>query len=665
VEEEKLSPKRVELVLGEVSQEFSDNSRMEETLLLCEFRFELSQGIPEARTASINASQAAEIASILGNLKKALLYLGHADTWSEKSKFTGKGEPEPLWHTLRANILFNRGRTLFRLAENDSMPSIKSMELLNESLKAFNDTCDFAKSHRAAIKGNVDFFTAEVIFWKGKVFLYMGKPKESLQDFRLVQSILRIYRDRFAAELVANGRLWEADAAQQAGLVEEAIICLKELLTDPTVPGEIKQRAEGLLNFLSDSIIPYLEWYDTSEGKSVVQSTLNEGLRQTVAKQIAPLVSWWERFHGRAEVELLDIWGRGGFARIAATVSGSPHNAVAVDARSVEEIAHWARVFCPLFETVIIKWKGVLEACFSVAPIPLELGPPGYFGAQGYVRTGDYTNDGWNVGVGWANLMPKEVVSFLFGEALPLFETGRLVVLPASLVGCTQHAVGWTDIFLSEKLLRGIINVVGSNEPADIKPDEGRIIDLAKVTIPYIEGISMGDLSSVLEDAADFLNPFQVLLSGMICENNLRVERWDKIRALEYDVRQASQKLNEKFNFLTRKKSGEKWRIKEHINGLSVSSSRTEHPGFDPVSNLLVSLTSKNPDLEPWIPYWRLQSCGGILDWTHRFNNKSQPPDINDIKAQIFGFNRQDHQTWLYPGDGGPGMISSIPLDKL
>lgn len=651
VAEKKLSPKRVELVLVELSQEFGDNSRMEEALLLCEFRYELAQGIPDAHKASLNASESAEVASILGNFEKSLHYLGYADTWSEKYKFSVEGETEPLWPTLRAMILFNRGRTLFRLAENSSIPSIKSIDFLNESLKAFNDAYDFAKSHRAAIKGDVDFFTADVIFWHGKVFLYMGKPKEALEDFRLVQSILIISRERSAANLWAEARLFEADAARQAGLLENAVMSLEILFTDPTVPGEIKQRAEMLKKFLSDTIMPFIEWYDTSEGKSVIQSTLNEGLRQTVAKQIAPLVSWWEKFNKWGTGELLDMWGRGGFARIAAAVGSSPHNAVAIDARSVEEIAHWARVFCPLFETVIIKWKGVLESGRAVVPLPLELGSPGNFGAQGYVRTRSLTDDGWNVGVGWANLMPRDVGAFIFGEAFPLFKSGRLVVLPASLVGCTQSAVGWTDIFLTEKLLHGIINVVGLNGQVEAKPEKGRIVDLAQITIPFIEGISMEDLSKVLEDVTEFLAPFQGLIGRMICENDLRIERWDKIRALENDVRQASRKLNEKFNSLTQKKSGEKWRIKEQLNSISVGSTGTEHPGSDPVTNLLVSLTSIHPDLDPWVPYWRLQSCGGILDWTHSFNNKSQPPDIS---AQMEGFNRQDHQTWLYPGDGGP-----------
>lgn len=359
-----------------------------------------------------------------------------------------------------------------------------------------------------------------------------------------------------------------------------------------------------------------------------------------------------------ARVPLMDVWGRGGFARIAAAVKCNPVNAICVDARSVEEIAYWARVFCPLFETVIIKWKGTLSPVLAMVPIPGDIGPPGHFGAQGYsVLPEEKIKENWYCGVGWANFFPSVVTDFLAGEALALFKAGRLVILPAPLVGCTQHAVGWTDNLLTENLFGGVINVVNSKNESEMISGEQRLIDLTNVEIPFIDGISMGDLASVLDDNADLLEPLREILEQSIFSSDIRKEHWSKIRSLDRNIRQATRELKEKLKSLTKNKSGENWLIKKEINVFSAGSPTVEKPGSEPITQLLMSLTTNSDVITPWIPYWRLQNCGGHLDWTSRLDNPSYQPDPH---ARNEGFDRDDYQTWLYPGDGGPYLVKSV-----
>lgn len=45
-----------------------------------------------------------------------------------------------------------------------------------------------------------------------------------------------------------------------------------------------------------------------------------------------------------------------------------------------------ARIFCPLYDTVIVNWKGPIHPTLGIVPMPDNLGPPGAFGGQGYNR---------------------------------------------------------------------------------------------------------------------------------------------------------------------------------------------------------------------------------------------------------------------------------------
>ena len=129
---------------------------------------------------------------------------------------------------------------------------------------------------------------------------------------------------------------------------------------------------------------------------------------------------------------------------------------------SIADIEKFCRIFCPVFDTVIIKWKGYLESALMLSPIPEDYGENFFgemFAGQGYIVTSDKTNKGWPVALSWANPLPREISYFLATKALPLIKAGRLVVLPAPLVGCTQSAIGWTDNLLVDNMLGGVVDI--------------------------------------------------------------------------------------------------------------------------------------------------------------------------------------------------------------
>ena len=201
--------------------------------------------------------------------------------------------------------------------------------------------------------------------------------------------------------------------------------------------------AQKNISWINEHVTSVTEWFDSKAAEDIrkIVGSEPEGLRRVIANGMRPLVEWFREFPpkdgaGHAYSELFDIWGRGGFSRIVAAVRADPLNSISVDATCVADINLWARIFCPLYDTVIVNWKGPLDAGLAIVPMPDNLGPPGEFGGQGYIRTSDVLDgkDGWHAAIGWANFLPMEVSEFLATEALPLVKSGRLVLLPASLV---------------------------------------------------------------------------------------------------------------------------------------------------------------------------------------------------------------------------------------
>lgn len=281
-----------------------------------------------------------------------------------------------------------------------------------------------------------------------------------------------------------------------------------------------------------------------------------------------------------------------------------------------------------------------------IIPIHESLGGPGSFGGHGYAITLGSRLKGhpdWTVAMAWANPLPVEVSAFLIREALPLLASGRLVVIPAPLVGCTQSAVGWTDNLLVENFLGGVVDVV--RRPSDVSAERvgpQQVLDLSSISIPYIENISLSDMARVLDETEEWVPQLRSLLLKSILSDDLRYERWESISVLENDIRDACRELHTHFERLAHKG---KWHIADAEGTLSAASYGGNIPGHEPVSDLLRSIASTRRELAPWIPYWRMHSFGGRLDWSCPIDNPSKPPPQPTKPQEI--------HSWLYTGTGG------------
>ncbi|MCC9705941.1 hypothetical protein E4N62_12180 [Streptomyces sp. MNU76] len=636
--------------LGEIAAQFNRAGRLDDTLTLLVASYDIAAPAADAALSATIALQTAELAAELGEGRIARLYLGRAEEWCEKHK-PAFGVPMESWVTLRVSTLFARGRTLARLAAASESTRDARETALAEAHEALGLALTFTDQERTHIKGNAGILLADIAFWSARVAESLGRLEEAAKLFCDVRSDTAMAHPQFSFQVGMEAWLREAEDLRLAGHPERASDLVKSLLTDTDDsdrPDMVSTRARAFDRHLDDRELPTIGWLRSQEARDIALVARRSSLREAVAAQVSPVVSWWEEWHnqtGGPESELLDAWGRGGFLRVAAAVQAKPHDAIAVDVFSVDEIRSLARMLCPLFDTVIVKWKGQLGGGMVMVPLPTDIAVTG---GHGYEWTSTRIRDRWAIAVGWANPLPRKVTAFLAGEASALFRGGRLLVLPAPLVGCTQSAVGWTDDCLANVFLAGVFSVGRKGAVAGQGQSRlPRVLDLAEVTVPFIDGIELSDLASVLDETAEWALPMQSTLRTSI--DDLAHEKLGTVKAIESQFRDASRYLQEKFENMSQKLGTGSWRVVSARGDVSAESRPLLSPGREPITDMLRALSPLPKDVSPWVPYWRLESFGGYLDWTCPVDNPSRPDDDEQRN------NPPDLQGWLYPGTSGVG----------
>ena len=344
VERPAVPVRRVAVLLGEVAAEFNRARQTDSALALCEAGFALAEKLGDASMAASIALQIGELAAESKDALKAKLFLGRAKSSSERAKGDKDVSEDGTWVTLRAVILFGCGRILARLADGTNGQAV---ELLAEARGTLGEAKAFAITHQSKLHGDAELFIADVAWWLGRVCVDLGRFDEAAQLLREARSDAAMAHPEFAKQVGAHAWFEEANACRLGGNVDRACVLLDGLLEDQRPSERLKARAEGLRGYLDHRVRPVVDWLNSNAAQAISRASATDGLRQTVAKQVAPLVAWWRQWHKEhsgPESELLDFWGRGGFARVAAAVRGSPVDAIAVDAQSIGDIERWARI---------------------------------------------------------------------------------------------------------------------------------------------------------------------------------------------------------------------------------------------------------------------------------------------------------------------------------
>lgn len=649
------------LMTGEVALRAARRSKSREWFGTAREILEAGYNLITPASNSLKATQfstwLAEVAIDLENDTDAEMWLDRsAEAVSRCDEFSS---PEArLSH--RCGFAFTKARILMRISERTN--GQRKIESQQKSLAAFDEAETLLEKSSGAIGGEVALLSVEIAHGKAIILDRLGDYRRALIEAKKATDRDETKRD---PDWAAFLRLHEAELTAHVGEVGKSQAIVNELLGRADLSDQRRSQIQGLNRYLSERLIPTLEWLDSDDAQRVMQQSRRESLHTAIAAISRPLVEWWNAWrtdNGPQGGEvLMDFWGRGAFMRIVAAVRARPTHAIAVDATTIDEVRHWARVFCPLFDTVIVKWKGQLNSIDGVvvAPRHISQGSPGDFGGHGYFSTADFLRDEWNLAVSFGgSLLPTQVCNFLATEAIRLIEQGRLVVLPAPLVGASQSAVGWTDDLLTGGLFRGVVNAANTTHASgqDI-PKSLRAIDITTTAIPYMRGVALPTLADMFGELGEEVAELRRLWTDDIAY--VANDDWQRINSLERDFDDACRALRERMKKLT---SGDgQVGISELAAGTSALPAQAVTGKASTVTSLLHDLTSDR-QTKPWIPFWRLTEQGHLLDWNatpNRFGNPINSADPASHSSMGFIDVAEATNSWLCPGNAGCGLATS------
>ncbi len=238
------------------------------------------------------------------------------------------------------------------------------------------------------------------------------------------------------------------DTASQLGLEQEVKEAIATMQSLPDDDKRVRTRKEGILKLAgANAEIRRRILALNPEAEELKEETpLGTSLEEANAKVVAPLLGWWQEIPESAS-ELYDFWGRGNFGRVLANAQRFPTSFnVTLEVRSVADVERAIRLWGFYADFLLLLWKGETNSGMVIAPMPGDHAGPG--GAGYIVALRDRIapqpshKQIWFPGLGPASLLPREVVGVLANEAREFVASGRLLIVPATGVGCVHPGHG-------------------------------------------------------------------------------------------------------------------------------------------------------------------------------------------------------------------------------
>jgi hypothetical protein len=380
------------------------------------------------------------------------------------------------------------------------------------------------------------------------------------------------------------------------------------------------------------------DWVTGSDSLAITAEARIVGVRAAIRPTVDRLLALWDN-NGGANTSVYDYWGRGGFQRIAAAIRGATDDVIAVDATTLYGIEEAARLLCPLFETVLVKWKGSLVDQLAVMTLR-EGGSPyaDWLCGSGFAAT-PVGREGTFTVIGQVTSVPSEVAEWLGTQGRPLLASGRLVVVPAAQVGCTQTDVGWTDDVFLSRFLQGVVVATGGKDCG-----EGQFLDLAQVALPYMggPGLNIAGLAAAIEDLGEGIRPFRRRIFRILGAQECSPLNWAQKKSMRMEIEDGIEEVRQHFERTLKNTSVTLRGSHATVDVVQ----RASYGGRAWMSEALHEMAGLPTTLREWLPLWRFKELGGRFNWA---------APLTGSEHMFRGL----RTSWLSPPNRGTGRLAA------
>jgi hypothetical protein len=228
------------------------------------------------------------------------------------------------------------------------------------------------------------------------------------------------------------------------------------------------------------------------------------------------LVEWWDAWP-EAKVAHLDFWARGNFTRRILSRAKTQRAACIVRVEFLDEIEAALKRLALLDLEVDFAWYGdVSQPQLVIVPQDIDYedtGGWGYYACAGDEITDRRGGKEWCPSMGWASLLPDNVVDWLGNEARDFLLSGNAFIAPVKHIGLSKYPGGKTEEQFQR--MSSSMSVMGA---------QAKIQALFNLELPFLEGMSIPDTRRFCDDYKDSLVLFRSALHKLIHQSPTQSE---------------------------------------------------------------------------------------------------------------------------------------------
>lgn len=366
------------------------------------------------------------------------------------------------------------------------------------------------------------------------------------------------------------------------------------------------------------------------------------------------LLEWWKEIP-EAAAALYDLWGRGNLTRILLNLKAFPHTFnTTVEVRTLDEVRHAIRLWSPFTDVLVLLWKGPMRSGVGLVPFPGDYSGPGGWGymvcAGSRLQKKPSHKQDWFPALAYGSILPEEIGIFLATEAVSLLELGRLLLVPASAVGCVHPGHGPLESLFAE-ICNATPCIKDTSHPQSP-------IGL----LPYFPEAPITALADIIGEQQATLQRLRLLLMRRTRELRPHSDLGTATKEIELEIQDALANLRELEGNLSRKHgwlrgaervASGRLPFTEQQSRQAAAEARGSHPLF----SLSAVLGTGGQDV--WSPVLVLENLG--YGW------RVEAPRTSATKPRYEPESGEAVGSWLCPPSPGwsiPTARALVPLGK-
>jgi len=283
-----------------------------------------------------------------------------------------------------------------------------------------------------------------------------GETEQALQHAKEAWVLLKPTSTHALPAAVVDVLSHITNYASQLGMRDDVLDAVHELEALKDVPDEVQELKQQAFRRIAANWQlrqRFLDVLNEPDPATLADTKRAASLAEANAVVTRPLLRLWKELPGSVTGSY-DFWARGNFERILLNTRRFPNSFnITLEVRTLDDVKRAIRLWVLYTDFLLLLWKGPVTSGVALTSFLAEYTDPGGWGytiCGGDTFQHKRTKQRRHPAIAYTTLLPEDVAAFLASEARPFIHAGRLLIVPATGVGCVNPGHGPFEQLLAE-----------------------------------------------------------------------------------------------------------------------------------------------------------------------------------------------------------------------